>query len=131
MAVRIPSGAAEEPCGSKERTTLRSFSHRRNGRGLRMNAPLTLPEVLDVHPEQLDAHLTHEARLVVVYMWGPDCPNCVIFKRQLPGLLNELSGAPVVLLKIDVSAYPQVARRDAVSGMPYFLLCKGGVRRGK
>jgi len=96
-----------------------------------MNAPLALPEVLDVGPEQLDAHIAQEKRLVVVYMWGPDCPNCVIFKRQLPGLLKELSGAPVVLLKIDVYAHPEVARRYAVYGIPHFLLFKGGVRLGK
>jgi thioredoxin-like negative regulator of GroEL len=86
----------------------------------------------NVDPAALDALLEREKdALVVVYMWGPDCPNCEFFAKRLPLLWPELEGDRVVLAKIDVYEYPEVARRHAVFGIPHFLLFKGGRRLGK
>jgi thioredoxin-like negative regulator of GroEL len=90
------------------------------------------PEVIVVTPEELDARLAaKERRLSVLYMWGPDCPNCVVFQRHLPALLERLGDAEFSLLKLDVYEHPDVARRYGVFGIPHFLLFKGGTRIGK
>lgn len=94
--------------------------------------PARDPRIIDVDEGGLDALLAREQRaLVVVYMWGPDCPNCDFFARRLPLLMPQLEGAEVVLAKIDVYTHPQVARRYGVHGIPHFLLFRGGQRLGK
>jgi len=91
-----------------------------------------LPEVCDATPTELDSLLAEQKdELLVLYLWGPDCPNCVIFKRHLPGLLEALRGARVRLAKLDVYTYPEIARRYGVFGIPHFVLFKGGKKLGK
>lgn len=86
----------------------------------------------DVTPEQLDALLTSASeRLLLLYLWGPDCPNCEIFKRSLPRLLPELEPLPVDFVALDAYQYPEIARRYAVYGIPHFLLFKNGKKLGK
>jgi thiol-disulfide isomerase/thioredoxin len=86
----------------------------------------------DLSPEQLDALLASPSeRLLVLYLWGPDCPNCEIFKRSLPKLMPPLETLPVDFVSLDVYQFPEVARRYAVYGIPHFLLFKGGKKLGK
>ena len=70
-------------------------------------------------------------RLLIVYLWGPDCPNCVIFKRGLPRLLERLADVDAELLEIDVYAHPGLGTRYGVFGIPHFLLFKHGQKLGK
>jgi thioredoxin 1 len=93
---------------------------------------VSTPEVIAVTPEELDARLAaRDGCLIVLYLWGPDCPNCVIFKRHLPALLEGLHDAEFSLLMLDVYAHPEVALRYGVFGIPHFLLFKGGAKIGK
>lgn len=86
----------------------------------------------EIAPPELDALLAQPSdRLLLLYLWGPDCPNCVIFKRSLPAILPELSTLPVDFVALDVYAHPEVARRYAIYGIPHFLLFKGGKKLGK
>ena len=91
-----------------------------------------LPEVLAATPEEFDALL--EARrdaLIVLYMWGHDCPNCEFFAKRLPELLPQLADTPLVIAKVNVYERPEVARRYGVFGIPHFLLFSEGRRLGK
>ncbi len=91
-----------------------------------------LPEVLAATPDELDAILSRRAdALVVLYMWGPDCPNCEFFATRLPGVLRALAGANVAFVKVDVYAHPELARRYGVYGIPSFMLFRDGRRIGK
>lgn len=91
-----------------------------------------LPEVVAATPEEFDALLeTRRDALIVLYMWGPDCPNCEFFAKRLPELLPQLAGAPLVLVKVDVYQRPDFARRYGVFGIPHFLLFTAGRRLGK
>jgi len=86
----------------------------------------------ELTPLQLDELLARRGeRLIVLYLWGPDCPNCVIFKRSWSTLLPALDGLSVDLVSLDVYQHPEVATRYAVFGIPHFLLFKGGRRIGK
>lgn len=86
----------------------------------------------EVTPPELDQLLAKASeRLLLLYLWGPDCPNCEIFKRSLPKLLPELEALPVDFVALDVYEYPEVARRYGVYGIPHFLLFKSGKKLGK
>jgi len=86
----------------------------------------------EVTPDELDELLAAgDLRLRVLYLWGPACPNCEVFKRSLPGLLPELAALDVDFLSLDAYRYPELARRYAVFGIPHFLLFRGGKKLGK
>lgn len=86
----------------------------------------------ELTPAELDARLAAPTdRLLLLYLWGPDCPNCEIFKRSLPRLVPELADLPVDFVALDAYAYPEVARRFAVYGIPHFLLFRAGKKLGK
>ena len=92
-----------------------------------MVAPL-----VDLTPAELDARLSAPgSRLLIVYLWGPDCPNCVIFKRSLPKLLQGLADVEADLVALDVYRHPEVASRYGVMGIPHFILFKNGKKLGK
>ncbi|HVW25022.1 MAG TPA: thioredoxin family protein [Polyangiaceae bacterium] len=90
------------------------------------------PKVSAATPDEFDAILARESGvLVVLYMWGPDCPNCDFFATRLPRVLESLAGANVVFVKVDVYAYPELARRYGVYGIPHFMLFREGKRIGR
>ena len=91
-----------------------------------------ITHIKDVTPAGLDERLAAQgSRLLVVYLWGPDCPNCVIFKRSLPKLLERLADVDAELIELDVYAHPEVASRYGVFGIPHFVLFKNGQKLGK
>jgi thioredoxin 1 len=79
-------------------------------------------------PENFDA-LIQTPALVVAYFWGPQCPNCEIFAKDLPELLEELPSETQVL-KVNAYEFPELARRFALAGIPAFVLFKGGQKLG-
>jgi thioredoxin 1 len=86
----------------------------------------------ELTPSELDQLLAEPSdRLIVLYLWGPDCPNCEIFKRSLPALTPKLAGLDVDFVSLDAYLYPEIARRYAVYGIPHFLLFKRGKKLGK
>lgn len=81
-------------------------------------------------PENLDREIAAPpGHLVVLYFWGPNCPNCEVFARDLPELLEALPPA-VTVVKTDAYAHPELARRFALAGIPAFVLFKDGVKLG-
>ncbi len=92
-----------------------------------MVAPL-----IDVTPAQLDRRLsTQGSRLLIVYLWGPDCPNCVIFKRSLPKIMERLADVDADLVALNVYAHPEIGNRYGVMGIPHFILFKDQRKLGK
>ena len=88
-------------------------------------------ELANVTPAELDERIANSPGLLVVYLWGPDCPNCVIFKRCLPKLLAALTDVNVDFVAVDVYEHAEVGRRFGVFGIPHFVLFKGGKKLGK
>ena len=86
----------------------------------------------EITPAELETRLAQrDGRLLLLYLWGRDCPNCEIFKRSLPRLLPELEQLPVDFVALNVYEHPEVARRFAVFGIPHFLLFRDGQKLGK
>ena len=91
---------------------------------------MATPGVLDATPETFDAALqAPDDTLVVVYFWGPECPNCEVFARDLPGLLPELP-ATVRLIKVNAYEHTGLAQRFALFGIPGFVLFRAGKKLG-
>jgi thioredoxin 1 len=67
--------------------------------------------------------------LNVIYFWGPDCPNCDVFAADLPQLLPLLPSEGT-LVKVNAYAYPELARRFAVFGIPAFVVFRDGAKIG-
>lgn len=81
-------------------------------------------------PESFDELIGTGPELVVAYFWGPECPNCEVFARDLPGLLAELPQQGVRVVKVNAYEHPELARRFALFGIPGFVLFKGGKKLG-
>jgi thioredoxin 1 len=88
-------------------------------------------QLANVTPTELDERIANASGLLVVYLWGPDCPNCVIFKRSLPQLLQALTDANAEFVAVDVYAHGELAQRYGIAGIPHFLLFKAGKKLGK
>lgn len=69
--------------------------------------------------------------LVVVDFWGEGCPNCEVFAKDAPSLLEALGQVPVRVVKVDAYTHDEVARRFAIFGIPTFLLVRDGKLLGK
>jgi thioredoxin 1 len=84
--------------------------------------PSPLP-IYEATTDTFDA-LVFEPRgeLVVVDFWGEGCPNCEVFAKDAPALLEALGDVPVRVVKVDAYTHDAVARRFAIFGIPTFLL---------
>lgn len=81
-------------------------------------------------PDSFDELIGAQNVLVIVYFWGPDCPNCEVFARDLPDLVEAIRETDVKIVKVNAYAFPELARRFALFGIPGFVLFKGGVKLG-
>lgn len=83
-------------------------------------------------PETFDALVLEPAHeLVVVYFWGPQCPNCEVFAAHLDDVLRDLQGTPMRLVKVNAYAHEELATRYAVFGIPAFYLFRDGKKIGR
>ena len=81
-------------------------------------------------PDSFDELIAAQNVLVVVYFWGPDCPNCEVFARELPALVEAINETDVKIVKVNAYEFPELARRFALFGIPGFVLFKDGVKLG-
>jgi thiol-disulfide isomerase/thioredoxin len=81
-------------------------------------------------PDSFDKLIETPDNLVVAYFWGPQCPNCEVFARDLPELLTELPESGVRIVKVNAYEHPELARRFALFGIPGFVLFKNGKKLG-
>lgn len=81
-------------------------------------------------PDSFDKLIASPEALVVVYFWGPDCPNCEVFARDLPELLQAIPQQGVRVVKVNAYEHPELARRFALFGIPGFVLFKNGKKLG-
>ena len=81
-------------------------------------------------PVSFDELIASQGALMVVYFWGPDCPNCDVFARDLPDLLEAIPQQGVRVVKVNAYEHPELARRFAIFGIPCFVLFKDGKKLG-
>ncbi len=86
--------------------------------------------MLEATPETFDQLIQERDKLIVVYFWGTDCPNCDVFKAALPSMMPELSALPIRFISVDAYTHMDLARRFGLAGVPAFLLFRNGDRLG-
>jgi hypothetical protein len=88
-------------------------------------------EMTAVASDGLDAALVDSAGLTCVYLWGYDCFNCDIAKKQM--LLNQPRVEALGLRWLECNVYDDTRMRDrfALHGVPAFFFFRRGRRLGR
>lgn len=80
----------------------------------------------------LDADLAaDDDRLVILFLWGRDCPNCDIAKRQILLSAERFRRDDVRWLHDNVYDDPAMATRFGLHGIPAFFLFHRGRKLGR
>lgn len=80
----------------------------------------------------LDADLAvDDQRIVILFLWGRDCPNCDIAKRQILLTPERFQRPDVRWLHDNVYDDPTMATRFGLHGIPAFFLFHRGRKLGR
>ena len=109
----------------------------REGYNARM-ADTAVPHFFDVFPMQRVASTTLDEVLAatthaidILFLWGRDCPNCDIAKRQILVTPARFQWPDVRWLHDNVYEDPEMATRFGLHGVPTFLVFHRGRRLGR
>lgn len=101
-------------------------------------ADTTVPRFFEQFPMQkvvdtaLDAELAaDDDRIAILFLWGRDCPNCDIAKRQMLLTPDSFSWPQVRWLHDNVYDDPTMATRFGLHGIPAFFLFHRGRTLGR
>jgi len=101
-------------------------------------ADSSVPEFFTSFPMQrivdadLDADLsTDDGRIAILFLWGRDCPNCDIAKRQILLTAERFNWPAVRWLHDNVYDDPTMATRFGLHGIPAFFLFHRGRKLGR
>jgi thioredoxin 2 len=111
-------------CSSTNRIPVKHLADQ--GRCGSCKAPLPpLDEPLEANVELFD-DIIKEARVpVLVDFWASWCGPCKMSAPEVEALAREMAGRAVVL-KVDTEAYPEIAARYGVQGIPNFVVLRNG-----
>jgi hypothetical protein len=101
-------------------------------------AGTAVPHFFDAFPMQradsatLDALLADgTSPLTILFLWGRDCVNCDIAKRQIVATPERFRWPQVRWLHDNVYDDPAMATRFGLHGVPTFLVFRGTRRMGR
>jgi hypothetical protein len=81
---------------------------------------------------ELDADLAaDDNRIAILFLWGRDCPNCDIAKRQILLTPERFERPDVRWLSDNVYDDPKMATRFGLHGIPAFFLFHRGKKLGR
>jgi thioredoxin 2 len=63
---------------------------------------------------------------VVVDFWAPWCAPCLAMEPEVQALARSRVGRAVVA-KVDTQAFPEVAARQSIRGIPTLIMFRGGL----
>lgn len=101
-------------------------------------ADTTVPRFFDEFSMQkvtdavLDAELARDdGRIAILFLWGRDCPNCDIAKRQILLTAERFAWPEVRWLHDNVYDDPTMGTRFGLHGIPAFFLFHRGRKLGR
>ena len=81
---------------------------------------------------ELDVELARDDnRIAILFLWGRDCPNCDIAKRQILLTPERFAWPEVRWLHDNVYDDPTMATRFGLHGIPAFFLFHRGKKLGR
>lgn len=88
--------------------------------------------IMRVDSATLDAVLAEAAApLAILFLWGRDCVNCDVAKRQILATPTRFRWPEVRWLHDNVYDDPAMATRFGLHGVPTFLVFRGTRRLGR
>lgn len=120
----MPAIRACDVCGQQNRIPAEHLAD--TGRCGKCKSPLApVARPLDVDPALFD-EVVHNARVpVLVDFWAAWCGPCRMAAPEVNRAAANMAGRAVVL-KVDTEAYPELASRFNVRGIPNFVVLFGG-----
>lgn|SRR5690606_26805111 len=100
-------------------------------------ASTTVPEFFQRFPMRqvdaagLDAVLAGHDALTILFLWGHDCPNCDLAKRQILADPGRYQWPSVRWLHANVYEDPAIGTRFGLHGVPAFMVFRGTRRLGR
>ena len=97
----------------------------------RCRAPLPRPgEVVEISLNQL-ATLLFQAKLpLLVDFYSPNCAPCAMMHPVVDNLAQRRAGE-LMVLRLNVDSYPEVAGQFQIQGVPTFIVFRGGHEVGR
>ncbi len=97
----------------------------------RCKTDLPLPgEVLEPAPEEALALFQYSSLPVLADFYSMTCQPCVVMEPVVERLARRRAGN-IVVVKVNVERYPELARQFAVQAVPTFLIILKGLERDR
>lgn len=91
-------------------------------------------DIKNVHSSNFDAAISadeNKNKLICVFLWGVDCPNCDVAKQAMMLRKSELDSFSINWYHANIYEDFELATRFGLFGIPVFLFFFNGKKLGK
>lgn len=124
-------GASRNP-GSSPREAPFFFLWFRYADGMDAHPLFEALEMSELTPESFDRALVeNNGKIVGVFFWGHDCPNCDVAKKMMLLDANDVKAVGLKWFHVNTYNHFELGTRFGLFGIPTFLFFLDGKKLGK